>query len=98
MSAYKRFICIISLISIVIICQQGIGGLTDYIDGDFIPDFLGGPAECGIREGRLVPKSLYRSLEFDGSEHSFGSDIYHNVHVSKGSPHEVCFFVFFSLL
>lgn len=68
---------------------QGPGGLTDYIDNEFIPDFLGGPAECNIREGRLVPKSLYRSLEFEGHEPSFGCDIYHTAHVSKGSPHEV---------
>lgn len=68
---------------------QGPGGLTDYIDGEFIPDFLGGPAECNISEGRLVPKSLYRSLEFDDVEPSFGSDIYHSAPVSKGSPHEV---------
>ncbi|EDO48390.1 predicted protein [Nematostella vectensis] len=69
---------------------QGPGGVTDYIDAEYLPDFLGGPAECKIKEGKLVPKSLYRSLDFeDGNEPSFASDIYQTVHVSKGSPHEV---------
>ncbi|KAK3724995.1 hypothetical protein QZH41_017469, partial [Actinostola sp. cb2023] len=67
----------------------GLGGLTDYIDGEFIPDFLGGPAECAIKEGRLVPKNLYRSIDFDEGEQSFGSDIYHTAHVNKGTPYEV---------
>ena len=46
--------------------------------------------QCTIKEGGLVPKSLYRSLEFaESGESSWGSEIYQTVHVSKGSPHEV---------
>ena len=70
---------------------QGPGGLADYIPTEYIPNFLGGPSECEIKEGRMVPKSLYRSIEFSSEdEHSLGSDIYQTAHVSKGSPLEVC--------
>lgn len=68
---------------------QDPGGLTDYIAAEYIPDFLGGPYECNIKEGGLVPKSLYRSLEFSEGEESWSSEIYQTTHVSKGSPHEV---------
>ncbi|XP_029202752.2 SEC14-like protein 1 [Acropora millepora] len=68
---------------------QDSGGLTDYISAEYIPDFLGGPCECNIKEGSLVPKSLYRSLEFSEAEESWSSEIYQTTHVSKGSPHEV---------
>lgn len=68
---------------------QDPGGLTDYIDAEYIPDFLGGPYECQIKDGGLVPKSLYRSLEFSEGEESWSSEIYQTAHVSKGSPLEV---------
>lgn len=43
-----------------------------------------------MREGGLVPKSLYRSVEFgEGDEFSLGHEIYQAAYVSKGSPHEV---------
>ena len=53
--------------------------------------------QCNIKDGGLVPKSLYRSLEFSEAEESWSSEIYQTTHVSKGSPHEVrdkllCFF------
>lgn len=46
--------------------------------------------QCNIKEGGLVPKTLYRSLEFSEGEESWSSEIYQTTHVSKGSPHEVC--------
>lgn len=43
-----------------------------------------------MREGGLVPKSLYRSVEFgEGDEFSLGHEIYQPAYVTKGSPHEV---------
>jgi len=42
---------------------QGSGGLVDYINPDFIPDWLGGPMVTEIPEGGLVPKSYYMSVE-----------------------------------
>jgi hypothetical protein len=43
--------------------HQGSGGLVDYINPDFIPDWLGGPMVTEIPEGGLVPKSYYMSVE-----------------------------------
>lgn len=51
--------------------------------------FLYFPLKCQIKEGGLVPKTLYRSLEFNEGEESWSSEIYQTTHVSKGSPHEV---------
>lgn len=69
---------------------QGPGGLADYIPNEYIPEFLGGECECNIREGGLVPKSLYRSVEFgEGDEFSLGHGIYQPAYVTKGTPHEV---------
>ena len=45
--------------------------------------------QCQIKDGGLVPKSLYRSLEFSEGEESWSSEIYQTAHVSKGSPLEV---------
>ncbi|CAB4017853.1 SEC14 1 [Paramuricea clavata] len=69
---------------------QGPGGLADYIPNEYIPEFLGGTCECDVREGGLVPKSLYRSVEFgEGDEFSLGHEIYQAAYVGKGSPHEI---------
>ncbi|XP_046855313.1 SEC14-like protein 1 [Xenia sp. Carnegie-2017] len=66
---------------------QAPGGLTDYIPEEYIPKFLGGPCECDIGEGGLVPKSLYRSVEFVERD-GLGQEIYHSSIVNKGSPLE----------
>ncbi|XP_070579551.1 SEC14-like protein 1 isoform X2 [Ptychodera flava] len=68
------------------------GGLTDYIDPHYIPDFLTGDCFCEIPEGGLVPKSLYRSLEdlYDPDERQLCSEtIYKSVSLVKGTPHEI---------
>uniref|UniRef100_A0A672P525 SEC14-like protein 1 n=1 Tax=Sinocyclocheilus grahami TaxID=75366 RepID=A0A672P525_SINGR len=70
---------------------QGPGGLVDYINRDFIPDFLGGDALCDVPEGGLVPKSLYRTAEELESEEVklWNETIYKSASVLKGAPHEV---------
>ncbi|XP_077979805.1 SEC14-like protein 1 [Glandiceps talaboti] len=68
------------------------GGLTDYVDYQYIPDFLNGDCYCEVAEGGLVPKSLYRSLEdlYAPEERRLCSDtIYKSASLSKGTPHEV---------
>ncbi|KAL0152951.1 hypothetical protein M9458_051780, partial [Cirrhinus mrigala] len=70
---------------------QGPGGLVDYINRDFIPDFLGGDALCDVPEGGLVPKSLYRTAEELENEEVklWNETIYKSASVLKGAPHEV---------
>ncbi|XP_056106667.1 SEC14-like protein 1 [Rhinichthys klamathensis goyatoka] len=70
---------------------QGPGGLVDYINRDFIPDFLGGDSLCDAPEGGLVPKSLYRTAEELENEEVklWNESIYKSASVLKGSPHEV---------
>uniref|UniRef100_A0A8C1PGM2 CRAL-TRIO domain-containing protein n=1 Tax=Cyprinus carpio TaxID=7962 RepID=A0A8C1PGM2_CYPCA len=70
---------------------QGPGGLVDYINRDFIPDFLGGDALCDVPEAGLVPKSLYRTAEeLENEELKLWSEtIYKSASVLKGAPHEV---------
>lgn len=70
---------------------QGPGGLVDYINRDFIPDFLGGDALCDVPEAGLVPKSLYRTAEELENEEVklWNESIYKSASVLKGSPHEV---------
>ncbi|XP_043088671.1 SEC14-like protein 1 isoform X2 [Puntigrus tetrazona] len=70
---------------------QGPGGLVDYINRDFIPDFLGGDALCDVPEGGLVPKSLYRTAEELENEEVklWNETIYKSASVLKGGPHEV---------
>ncbi|XP_077086882.1 SEC14-like protein 1 [Siphateles boraxobius] len=70
---------------------QGPGGLVDYINRDFIPDFLGGDSLCDVPEGGLVPKSLYRTAEELENEEVklWNESIYKSASVLKGSPHEV---------
>ncbi|XP_006821149.1 SEC14-like protein 1 [Saccoglossus kowalevskii] len=70
----------------------GKGGLADYIDPVYIPDFLNGECYCSIPEGGLVPKMLYKSLEdlYEPGERRLCSDnIYKSATVVKGTPHEV---------
>ncbi|KAJ8318370.1 hypothetical protein KUTeg_003461 [Tegillarca granosa] len=71
---------------------QGPGGLVDFIEKRYIPDFLGGDCYCDVPEGNMVPKSLYKE-EFsdkspDGPPLSTDS-LYNTAHVVKDFPHEV---------
>ncbi|XP_064423664.1 SEC14-like protein 1 isoform X1 [Latimeria chalumnae] len=70
---------------------QGPGGLTDYIDREIIPDFLGGECVCEVSEGGLVPKSLYRTTEelVQDDIRLWPETIYQSASVFKGSPHEI---------
>ncbi|KAA0705263.1 SEC14-like protein 1 [Triplophysa tibetana] len=70
---------------------QGTGGLVDYINKDFIPDFLGGDCLCDIPEVGVVPKSLYRTAEeLENEEVKLWTEsIYKTASVFKGAPHEV---------
>ncbi|XP_030645974.1 SEC14-like protein 1 [Chanos chanos] len=70
---------------------QGPGGLVDYINREFIPDFLGGDCPCDVPEGGLVPKSLYRAPEDLENEQVklWTETIYKSASVFKGAPHEV---------
>ncbi|XP_030377346.1 protein real-time [Scaptodrosophila lebanonensis] len=51
-------------------CAHMKDGLTQYIDEEIVPDFLGGPCKTMIHEGSLVPKTLYKmgSLEEQDDE------------------------------
>jgi len=70
------------------------GGLKDYIPEDRIPDWLGGPANTGIPEGGLVPKSFYMTpQEFEKDQspgpHLMDNSCYHSISLNKGQVHEV---------
>jgi len=70
------------------------GGLKEYIPEEWIPDWLGGPAETGIPEGGLVPKSFYMSpQEFEKDQspgpHLMDNSCYHSISLNKGQIHEV---------
>lgn len=69
-------------------------GLKDYIPEERIPDWLGGPANTGIPEGGLVPKSFYMTpQEFEKDQspgpHLMDNSCYHSVSLNKGQVHEV---------
>ncbi|KAJ0058380.1 hypothetical protein NL108_013885, partial [Boleophthalmus pectinirostris] len=70
---------------------QGAGGLVDYINKEYIPDFLGGDSMCDIPEGGLVPKSLYRTAEeLESEEYRLLTDsIYKSASIFKGAPYEM---------
>ncbi|XP_061702301.1 SEC14-like protein 1 isoform X3 [Syngnathoides biaculeatus] len=70
---------------------QGPGGLVNYIDQAFIPDFLGGGCVCEIPEGGLVPKSLYRAAEeLEMEDNRLLTDsIYKIASIFKGAPYEI---------
>ncbi|XP_011506349.1 PREDICTED: protein real-time [Ceratosolen solmsi marchali] len=68
--------------------EQGAGGLTDYIDPEYIPDFLGGSSETYVMEGGVVPKNLYKAdLEGTSTEHEHS--LYHSISLSRGQVHNV---------
>ncbi|XP_073504654.1 SEC14-like protein 5 [Phyllobates terribilis] len=71
---------------------QGPGGISDYLDKEVTPDFLGGECMCNIPEGGLVPKSLYQSDDdAETSDHIrlWTETIYHSALIYKGAPHEI---------
>ncbi|KAH8367497.1 hypothetical protein KR084_005245, partial [Drosophila pseudotakahashii] len=51
-------------------CAHMKDGLAQYLDGEIVPDFLGGPCKTMIHECGLVPKTLYKmnSLDDHGDE------------------------------
>ncbi|KAL7289682.1 hypothetical protein TKK_0016406 [Trichogramma kaykai] len=68
--------------------EQGAGGLSDNIDPEYIPDFLGGTSETYVLEGGVVPKNLYKAdLEGTSAEHEHS--LYHSVSLSRGQTHNV---------
>ncbi|XP_014217532.1 protein real-time isoform X2 [Copidosoma floridanum] len=68
--------------------EPGVGGLTDYVDPEYIPEFLGGSSETYIVEGGIVPKNLYKvDLEGPSTEHEHS--LYHSVSLSRGQVHNV---------
>ncbi|XP_012563299.1 SEC14-like protein 5 [Hydra vulgaris] len=67
---------------------QGPGGLEDYLMKEYIPNFLGGPCECHLPVGKVVPKSFYK-FEPTGESNWMETDLYHTGQVVKGTPHEV---------
>ncbi|XP_078316638.1 SEC14-like protein 5 isoform X2 [Crassostrea virginica] len=71
---------------------QDPGGLRDFIDEKYIPEFLGGPCYCDVPDGGLVPKSLYREEYQDKSPEGPPLSVdscYNTSHVVKDFPHEV---------
>lgn len=72
---------------------KGPGGLVDFIEEKYIPDFLGGDCYCDVPEGGLVAKSLYREEYVDRSPDDpplhIGESLYMTSHVVKEYPHEV---------
>ncbi|GIZ05011.1 SEC14-like protein 1 [Caerostris extrusa] len=70
------------------------GGLVDFIEKKYLPDFIGGDSETKICEGGLVPKSFYMSVEDYEKEkaeghHLFDDSMYHVISLLKGQFHEV---------
>ncbi|KAK0160329.1 hypothetical protein PV328_007754 [Microctonus aethiopoides] len=68
--------------------EQNDGGLSDYIDQSYIPDFLGNDSETNIMEGGVVPKSLYR-LEVEGTSNEHEHSLYHSISIAHGQLHHV---------
>ncbi|XP_050470761.1 protein real-time isoform X2 [Bombus huntii] len=68
--------------------EQGPGSLSDYIDPEFIPDFLGGSSEAYITEGGIVPKHLYK-VELEPTSSQEEHNLYHCISLSRGQIHRV---------
>lgn len=72
---------------------QGPGGLVDFIDKKYIPDFLGGECYCDVPEGALVPKSLYKEEYMDRSPDeqplNVANSLYQTSNIIKDYPNEV---------
>ncbi|KAK7111754.1 SEC14-like protein 1 isoform X2 [Littorina saxatilis] len=71
----------------------GAGGLVEFVEKQYIPDFLGGDCYCDVPEGGLVPKSLYQEELIDRSPDEQSalspSSLYQTAHVVREFPHEV---------
>ncbi|XP_024868714.1 protein real-time [Temnothorax curvispinosus] len=68
--------------------EQGSGGLSEYINQEFIPDFLGGSSETYVMEGGVVPKNLYR-VDLEGTSGEHEHSLYHSISLSRGQTHHV---------
>ncbi|XP_063444838.1 SEC14-like protein 1 isoform X1 [Mytilus trossulus] len=71
---------------------QGAGGLIEFIDKKYIPDFLDGDCYCDVPEGGLVPKALYKEEYSDKSPEGPPLSIdslYQTSYVVKDFSHEV---------
>ncbi|EFN83960.1 protein real-time isoform X2 [Harpegnathos saltator] len=68
--------------------EQGSGGLSEYINQEFVPDFLGGSSETYIMDGGVVPKNLYR-LDLEGTTGEHEHSLYHSISLSRGQTHHV---------
>ncbi|XP_076764720.1 protein real-time-like isoform X2 [Xylocopa sonorina] len=67
--------------------EHGPGSLSEYIDPEFIPEFLGGSCEAYISEGGIVPKHLYKTELEPTSEQEH--NLYHSISLSGGQIHRV---------
>ncbi|CAL7933009.1 unnamed protein product [Xylocopa violacea] len=67
--------------------EDGPGSLSEYIEPEFIPDFLGGSSEAYISEGGIVPKHLYKTELEPASEQEH--NLYHSISLSGGQIHRV---------
>ncbi|EGI69980.1 Protein real-time [Acromyrmex echinatior] len=89
MRAPRCFPILWTLISTFINYQeQGPGGLSEYINQEFIPDFLGGSSETYVMEGGVVPKNLYR-MDLEGTTGEHEHSLYHSISLSRGQTHHV---------
>lgn len=68
--------------------EPGPGGLSEYINQEFIPDFLGGSSETYVMEGGVVPKNLYR-VDLEGTSGEHEHSLYHSISLSRGQTHHV---------
>ncbi|EFN74781.1 Protein real-time [Camponotus floridanus] len=68
--------------------EQGSGGLSEYINQEFIPEFLGGSSETYIMEGGVVPKNLYK-VDLEGTSGEHEHSLYHSISLSRGQTHRV---------
>ncbi|MFH4976530.1 hypothetical protein AB6A40_003239 [Gnathostoma spinigerum] len=63
--------------------------ISNYIEEQFVPDFLGGSCICLAGEGGHIPKDLYGPFEDNIMENEVLSSTYQKATVCKGAPHEV---------
>ncbi|KOC58880.1 Protein real-time [Habropoda laboriosa] len=68
--------------------EQGPGSLSECIDPEFIPDFLGGSSEAYITEGGIVPKHLYK-MELETTSTEQEHNLYHSITLSRAQIHRV---------
>ncbi|XP_076672393.1 real-time isoform X2 [Andrena cerasifolii] len=68
--------------------EPGPGSLSEYINPEFIPDFLGGSSESYISEGGIVPKHLYK-MDLETASGEQEQNLYHSISLSRGQIHRV---------